>query len=130
MTEQIKTDKTINEIYDEFEVSQLLMDLGVHPECKGYDYIITAMNLVKTDRTYLNDVVKRLYVDVAAIKHVTPMNIERCIRHETQRMVKEKTAAYEKVFGNTNIKLTNSRMLACVYEHFRIRKRIEIDANT
>lgn len=130
MAEQIKTDENINEIYDEFEVSQLLMDLGVHPECKGYDYIITAMNLVKTDRTYLNDIVKRLYVDVSAIKHVTPMNIERCIRHETQRMIKEKTAAYEKVFGNTNIKLTNSRMLACVYEYFRIRKRIEIDANT
>lgn len=123
-----KNETTTPEIYDEFEVSELLIALGVHPECKGYDYTIMAMNLIKQDRTYVNTVTRRLYPEIAKKKGITPTNVERCIRTEMRRVMRcENSQLAKQVFGEKLDSLTNSRFLACLYEYFRIQKRIILD---
>lgn len=119
------TDTKID-IYDEFEVSKLLMDLGVYPECKGYGYIITAMNLIKDDKSYLSSITKKLYPGIANIRNVKPSNVERCIRTEVNRVINNNNELKHDIFGNELQNLTNFRFIACLYEYFRINKRIAL----
>lgn len=126
-----KNDKTIEndtiEIYDEFEISKLLIELGVHSDCNGYDYIIIAMNLIKKNRNALNNITKQIYPEIARIKNVMPANVERCIRTEMCRVINYKNNELrQQIFGNDYKTMTNSRFLSGIYEYFRINKRIPI----
>ena len=114
------------EIYDEFEVSKVLMDFGVHPECNGYEYIIIAMKLIKEDKTCLSNITKKIYGQIAEMKNITPASVERCIRTEVHRIVNNDTALRDEILGDDLSRITNSSFLAHLYEYFRIQKRISL----
>lgn len=60
---------------------EMLLSFGLSPKLLGYSYITYSLELIKDDPTYLRNITKRLYKDVAAHFEVQPYSVERNIRH-------------------------------------------------
>lgn len=69
------------ETYETHDLHKLLLDIGIPSSLLGYTYIIEGLRLIECDNTYLRNITKRLYVDVAHTYNVTPSRVERNIRH-------------------------------------------------
>lgn len=66
------------------KIIEVLKDVGVPANIKGYECLKAAINAVLNDRTYIDQMTKRLYPDVAAMCDTTPSRVERNIRHATE----------------------------------------------
>lgn len=73
-------------------VARKLLELGVNPSLSGYAYLVDAIELVCMDKTYLQQITKRLYVEVALRNDSTVQRVERSMRH-----------AIEVLFQNANL---------------------------
>lgn len=106
----------------EYVIIDILKDLGMPPHLIGHGYTIYAIQLVTSDRTYLEQITSRLYPDIAAKFGTTPSRVERAIRHATETVFdRGDMEGITRIFGNTisirKGKLTNSEMIAsCVIE--------------
>ena len=67
--------------YEIRDLHKILLDIGIPSSLLGYTYIIEGIRLIEDDSTYLRNITKRLYVDVAHTYNVTPSRVERNIRH-------------------------------------------------
>ena len=117
------------DIYDEFEVGELLMKLGAHPGYKGYRYTIQALELVRKDSFLLTDLRKKLMPAVSSLAGGNAESVERCIRNLKDVVVTPNTGDKElkiKVFGKDYADMTTRKFLACIYEYLRIKKRVSI----
>lgn len=63
------------------EIEKYLLQKGLNPAFKGFDYIVEAINLFNKDRKYKNNVTKELYPTIAKTFSDTPSKVERAIRH-------------------------------------------------
>ena len=107
------------------KIIEVLKDVGVPASIKGYEYLKAAINAVLNDRTYMYQVTKRLYPDVAAMYGTTPSRVERAIRHATEvafnNMDPEQITQY---FGRCcscyKGKATNSEFIAILAERIRV----------
>lgn len=70
----------------EKKISEELRTLGVPCSCKGFFYLKTAILMVQEDVSYLDQLTKRLYVDVAKKYDTTSSRVERAIRHVIERI--------------------------------------------
>jgi len=65
----------------EKEAAKILTDLGVPAHFKGFGYLKTAVALAVEDRSFLHSITSRLYPQVADVYGVTPVHVERSMRH-------------------------------------------------
>lgn len=104
---------------------EILKDVGVPASIKGYEYLKSAINCVLNDRTYLEQITKRLYPDIAAMHGTTASRVERAIRHAVEvaftNMDPDQITHY---FGRCcrydKGKATNSEFIAILAERIRM----------
>ena len=61
-------------------VQNLMWMIGMVPSGRGYDYLVTSIDKVMEDRTYLNDITKKLYPYVASLYDTSEKGVEIAIR--------------------------------------------------
>lgn len=107
------------------KIIEVLKDVGVPASIKGYEYLKVAINAVLNDRTYIDQMTKRLYPDVAAMCDTTASRVERNIRHATEvafdNMDPERIAEYFGwCYSPRKGKATNSEFIAILAERIRV----------
>lgn len=107
------------------DMHKLLLDIGINPGLKGYEYITVALQKIIDDPSYLKGITYRLYPEVASQLGTTSCAIERGIRHAIQHAFDSLTPSkIEHYFGHS-IKLvsgtvTNKVFLATIAKHWTI----------
>lgn len=106
----------------------LFKELGVPHHLIGRDYVLRAIELVMSDRVYINEITKGMYPRIAAEFDTTASRVERAIRHAIE--VTFDRGDYDsiiRVFGNTTNgykgKLTNGEFIAGCAEEIRLRMK-------
>lgn len=118
-----KADLVDDMIYD------LLKNIGMPPHLLGYRYTVMAIHLCVKDPTYLDQITKRLYPDIASQYNTTGTRVERAMRHAVEVVFDRGNVAYiTENFGYTASakkgKLTNNEFIAsCVNDINRALKR-------
>lgn len=105
-------------------IYELLIDLGIPAHLSGYECLRHAIKFAYEDPTYLHEITKRLYKDVADHLDTTPTRVERNIRHAVDYIVtKGDLEVIYSYFGNipTNDRgsYSNSTFIATLVEHLR-----------
>ena len=108
-------------------VSELLMEAGMSPSLRGFDYILDAMELIDGDRGFLYSVTRLLYPAIAEKYGSTPSKIERCIRYAVSISFNYAGAdTLEKVLGSAYSPMkgrpTNAEYLGALAEQIRYVK--------
>ena len=67
--------------YTEYDIQNLLFEMGIPVNRLGFLYLTYGMSLVMADYEYATRVSKLLYVDIAARYKTEPISVDRCIRH-------------------------------------------------
>lgn len=103
-------------------IADILIDLGVSPNLKGYRYLIDAVNAVAKDINQVKGITVNLYPCLARQYDTKPQNIERNIRHAIEAAWnKGRLNSIDPVFGNTvsknKDKPTNSEFIARVADY-------------
>lgn len=102
----IKDDK---QIY--LDVTRLMHELGCPAHLKGHDYLRRAIVKVYLDNSYLNNLVDRLYTDLAEEFHTSRYAVERGIRSVIETAwLRGNYDAINVIFGNT---VDNMRAKPC-----------------
>lgn len=100
----------------------VLHQLGIGKSYSGYSYILYAIELIEQDENILNDITKRLYVDIAKRFQTSHICIERNIRKVIEVIWKQDQSnqiLIQKIFGiafSTN-KPSNREFLDLLYEY-------------
>ncbi len=104
------------------KISNLLRELKIQPNLKGYLFLREAIKLVYSDFNLLNRITCRLYPKIAQKFNTTPSKVERAIRFaiETSWGQHNKHFIYATNFSDS--KPTNSQLIAFVADKFRIEK--------
>jgi len=89
------------------KIENALLELGITPDLKGFDYIRSAVEIIQNSKERMK-IVDGLYVDVAKEFKTTNTKVERAIRNAFTRL-DTKSEAFTK-YLNTD-KLTNSALL-------------------
>lgn len=87
------------------KTENVLLELGITPNLKGFDYICKAVNYISADRTIKMGTV---YEFIAEDFGTTYSRVERTIRHAISKMDKD-SEAWKKYMGIKNT--TNSAVL-------------------
>lgn len=108
-------------------VSELLMEAGMSPSLRGFDYIIDALELIDSDRGFLYSVTKLLYPAIAEKHNSTPARVGRCIKHAIDVSFSYAgITAIEKIFGSAYSPMkgrpTNAEYLGALAEKIRYAK--------
>lgn len=104
----------------------VLLDIGVDPSVKGYNYLRTAIELAYNKREYLEAITKDLYPSIAEVYATTPQRVERSIRHAIEKAFNsvDNEVIYQ-YFGNVinpnTGKVTNSTFIATIVENIYLR---------
>ena len=110
---------------EEIYISQLLKDLGVPQHILGYDYIKTAIALIRSNRDYLRNITKMLYPDIANRHNTTASRVERAIRHAIEvSWNRGDLRIMEDIFGHSvdvdKTKPTNSEFIVTIADKLKI----------
>lgn len=119
---------TDNNVELEQTIMEFLRKMGMPANVKGYNYSLRAIQFCVVDPSYVDELTKRLYVDVAAYYNTTPSRVERAIRHAVEKVFDRGDIEYiYEVFGNTlNVKkgkLTNGEFLAASANEISLRMK-------
>lgn len=68
----------------EFQLGNLLLDMGAPASNKGFKYLITGIIQCVKDFSLIDRITKELYPDIAVAHHTTASRVERAIRHEIE----------------------------------------------
>ena len=103
------------------KVARVLHVMGMPANILGYKYVKKAIMLVIEDPTYMSQVVKRLYKDIASEYETKPNRVERAIRHAIEVTCERGSLKMmEQIFGLTIInekgKPTNSEFISMLAE--------------
>ena len=86
----------------EQEIRRILLELGAPDHLVGHPYVIRAIQLVMSDRLYINSITFGLYPQLAVEFDTTPARVERAIRHLIEvTWARGDLDILEKYFGNT-----------------------------
>lgn len=113
---------------DMSEVHKILLKLGIMPKLLGYSYIISAIELIFFDPSYLRAITKALYVELAGIYQTTPICVERNIRNAITSAWSHGDREYiQNIFYNSVDPEkgcpTNSQFLSVIYYTLKLRDR-------
>lgn len=107
----------------EIGISDLLKQLGILPNIKGYRYTIKAIMILVEDPKLIDSLSKKLYPAVAESFGTSPSRVERAIRHGVEASFKRgdiglKDEIFSLPLSSGKSKLTNSEFLSCILERF------------
>lgn len=91
----------------------LLMDMGITPELKGFDYIKLAVAFIITVKEKYRNVTKTFYPDIAKVSCSTPGRVERDIRHAISKAIYLDHGEIKNLIGVSPYKnkMTNSEFI-------------------
>ena len=108
------------------KVTQLLIQIGIPSNLRGYRYIKTALEYCMEDRSELDCVTKRLYPKIAQHYATTPNKVEHAIRHAIENAWKiDNGQMQETLFGysvGNKLKPTNSAFIATITDYLMLRE--------
>lgn len=76
----VQTNNKIKEVKST-KFHEILLDIGMPPNLLGYSYIVTSLELITSNPSYLSAITRGLYKDVADKYGTTSSSVERGIRH-------------------------------------------------
>lgn len=85
------------------EIEKYLIKIGIQPHLKGFYFLADALELVIKDRSYLQNVTKRLYVELAKKNKETPTTLERAMRHAIKSA--QQNLSITSFIGNHSVEL-------------------------
>jgi two-component system response regulator (stage 0 sporulation protein A) len=103
-------------------ILDVLRDIGIQSNLLGYDYLVTAIELVYMNRTLLHAMTKKLYPEIAKMYTSTASRVERAMRHAVEVAFDYNACVnVERIFGNivnpSTGKIANGQFIAaCVME--------------
>ena len=103
----------------ELEVIAALRELEVPIHLRGYEFIKTAINIIRENPSSIYHITKELYPEIAKRHFTMPSRVERGIRHALTFAYMD-LVVLKKVMG-TSRKLTNSEFLATLNEVIKIK---------
>ncbi len=121
----IYCDKVINNEI-QIKVSDLLHDLGVPSQIKGFQYLRDGILMLYQSTGYIGGITKEIYPEIARRYHTTTSRVERAIRHAIE--VSWNRADYDimnKIFGHSidydRAKPTNSEFMVTLSDALRLK---------
>ena len=75
------------------KIEKLLLENGVKPHLKGFDYLVEAIELIQSDKIYLKKITKLLYPTIAKNNNDTMTAVERVMRYIVQKTIKKQSNA-------------------------------------
>lgn len=113
----------------EIRISELLRELGVPANLKGYSYLRSAIAETFHDVGLLSQVTKRLYPLIALEYGTTPSRVERGIRHAIEvAWIRGNIDVIHRIFGYTvsieRSKPTNSEFIAMLSDKLHMERQI------
>lgn len=113
----------------EFEVTEIIHQIGVPAHIKGYQYLRDSILMAIEDDDIINAVTKRLYPAVAKKHETTSSRVERAIRHAIEvAWDRGDVDVLNSYFGytihNGRGKPTNSEFIAMISDKFRLQLKI------
>lgn len=111
------------------QATELMKELGIRPNIKGYKYIMYAIELSETNRD-ITDRMITLYVTIAEKFNDNYRRVERAIRHAVESAWNiGNTEVQDELFRYTinpdKGKPTNSEFIATIVEHLYIQQEVE-----
>ena len=121
--------KEIKNIEVEAIITNMILNLGIPPHVKGYQYLREAIMMVVDDIDFINGVTRGLYPEIAKKFNTTAISVERAIRHAIEiAWSKGGLQMLEKVWGYnihiTKDKPTNTEFIAIVSDKIRLELRV------
>jgi two-component system, response regulator, stage 0 sporulation protein A len=119
-----------SEINLESQITDIMHELGIPANIKGYLYLRDAISLVLNDTSFLQSITTRLYPDLALKYKTIPSKIERSIRHAIEvGCSRGRSDTFKEIFNrsfdtNKYIPL-NSEFLASVTHAIRLKNNTE-----
>lgn len=118
--------KSINNI--ESDVTDIIRDIGIPANIKGYQYIREGIIMAVNDANMLNYITKLLYPTIAKKYKTTSSSVERAIRHAIEvAWSRGQIDVINDMFGYTvnagKGKPTNSEFIALIADKLRIEYR-------
>ena len=109
----------------ETQVTDIIQEVGIPANIKGYQYIRNAIILVVNNNDIINSVTKELYPEVAKMCDTSPSRVERAIRHAIEvAWDRGDTETLNRMFGYTisvsKGKPTNSEFIAMIADKLRL----------
>ena len=89
------------------KIQKILLELGITPDLKGFNYISRMIEIVKTDELNKKSVIG-IYEEIAGEYKTTASCVERAIRHAISKADKE-SDAWKKYVGLKDVK--NSKVV-------------------
>ncbi len=132
---------SMNDIYnhtdDEYKtrieerVTDLLHEIGIPAHIKGYVYIRCAVIEAFYNPTFIGQITKTLYPEIARRYSSTPSRVERAIRHAIEiAWNRGSVDLIDKIFGYTinayKAKPTNSEFIAMITDKLRLELKASI----
>ena len=113
---------------DEYQVTEILHQIGVPAHIKGYQFLRDAILMNVADPSLINSVTKRLYPDIAKRNATTASRVERAIRHAIEvAWDRGDVDVLNSYFGytihNLRGKPTNSEFIAMISDRMRLAKK-------
>ena len=75
------------------EIERYLLDKGIKPHFKGFEYLTYAIEMCQKDKTYFNGMTTRLYPDIATDLKTLRSRVERDMRHAVKKAGHNQTLA-------------------------------------
>lgn len=112
----------------ENEITDLLHELGVPANLKGYQYLRSAIMETYNNMDLLGQITKKLYPCIAAVFETTPSRVERGIRHAIEvAWNRGNIDVIHRIFGYTisveRSKPTNSEFIAMLSDKLHMEKQ-------
>lgn len=120
--------KQRNCVHKEYQITDLLHELGVPANLKGYQYLRSAIMKAYTDMEMLGQVTKKLYPCIAMEFETTPSRVERGIRHAIEvAWNRGNIDVIHRIFGYTisieRSKPTNSEFIAMLSDKLQLEEQ-------
>ncbi|MFZ7131097.1 MAG: sporulation transcription factor Spo0A [Eubacteriales bacterium] len=111
----------------QFEITNILHEIGVPAHIKGYIYLREAIQMVIDNLELLGAVTKELYPSIANKYNTTSSRVERAIRHAIEvAWTRGRVETIDNIFGytidNHKGKPTNSEFIAMVADKLRLER--------
>ena len=105
-------------------VTTVLRQISIPANLNGYRYLQDAICLVMSDQSYLHNITKRLYLDIATHYESTPARVERSIRHaiDVGYSHGDKEILERYIGPYRNKRPTNSEFIAAIADYLKIEK--------
>ena len=124
------TKKQFDEDNLELMVTDIIHEIGVPANIKGYQYLRSSIIMVIKDMDMLNSITKLLYPAIAKLHNTTSSRVERAIRHAIEvAWSRGNIDTINEVFGyhsGDNIKPTNSEFIALIADRIRLKVKSKI----